>query len=223
MGTIADFDLKNIRKNTGISTFIETGTLYGHGVLEAHKAGFYDIHSIEIEPTLAKKAKQKFATYPYITIYEGNSFNVLEEILPTINRDAVFWLDAHFPGADAHLVKYEECLKMEQDINLPLEREIELISKRIGKYNDIIVSDDLWIYEDIKIYNPEWPALIKGVGFNDHCKIYNINMTREELLKGRDLSFLYDKFKDTHDFQKVFKHQGYLVTKPKAFKNESSK
>jgi hypothetical protein len=214
MGTIGDFDLKNIRRNTGIGTFIETGTLYGHGILEAHRAGFYDIHSIEIEPTLAKKAKEKFADYPYVSIYEGNSFNVLEEILPTINRDAFFWLDAHFPGADAHLISYEECKNIEYDTNLPLEREIDLISKRIGKYNDIIVSDDLWLYEDIKI---------KGVGFNEHCKMNNHNVTREEIVKGKDLSFLYDKFKDTHDFQKVYKHQGYLVTKPKAFKNESSK
>ena len=214
MGSIGDFDLKNIRRNTGIGTFIETGTLYGHGILEAHRAGFYDIHSIEIEPTLAKKAKETFADYPYVSIYEGNSFNVLEEILPTINRDAFFWLDAHFPGADAHLISYEECKNIEYDTNLPLEREIDLISKRIGKYNDIIVSDDLWLYEDIKI---------KGVGFNEHCKMNNHNVTREEIVKGKDLSFLYDKFKDTHDFQKVYKHQGYLVTKPKAFKNESSK
>ena len=39
MGSIGDFDLKNIRRNTGIGTFIETGTLYGHGILEAHRAG----------------------------------------------------------------------------------------------------------------------------------------------------------------------------------------
>ena len=109
---------------------------------------------------------------------------------------------------------YEQCLNLEPSVNLPLEKEIELIGERTNLYKDFLIVDDLWIYEDIKI---------NGIGFNEHNVNHGHNITREELVNGKNLDFLYNKFRDTHDFKKVYKHQGYLVTIPKAFKNEFSK
>ena len=83
---------------------------------------------------------------------EGAEIEVLEQILPEIKGNITFWLDAHFPGADAHMKTYESCLNIDADTNLPLEREIELISKRTSSYTDILIVDDLWIYEPPKIY-----------------------------------------------------------------------
>ena len=42
-----------------------------------------------------------------------------------------------------------------------------------------------------------------------------MKITREQLMNGKDLGFLYNKSDKTHDFKKVFKHQGYVIVKPK--------
>ncbi len=63
-------------------------------------------------------------------------------LLPEIKDNITFWLDAHFPGADAHMKTYESCLNLDVDTNLPLEREIELISKRTSSYTDVLIVDD---------------------------------------------------------------------------------
>ena len=63
MGAISIFDLKDAQKYNETPYFVETGTLYGDGVKYAMKQGFKEIHSIEIEPTLYKKAKEKFKIF----------------------------------------------------------------------------------------------------------------------------------------------------------------
>lgn len=206
MGAISIFDLKDAQKYNETPYFVETGTLYGDGVKYAMKQGFKEIHSIEIEPTLYKKAKEKFKSFPQVFIHQGNSHEVLKKLLPKLKGNIIFWLDAHFPGADAHLVPYEQCLNLEPSVNLPLEKEIELIGERTNLYKDFLIVDDLWIYEDIKI---------NGIGFNKHNSNHGHNITREELVNGKNLDFLYNKFRETHDFKKVFVHQGYVVVRPK--------
>ncbi len=206
MGAISIFDLKDAQKYNETPYFVETGTLYGDGVKYAMKQGFEEIHSIEIEPTLYKQAKEKFKTFPQVFIHQGNSHEVLKKLLPKLKGNIIFWLDAHFPGADAHLVPYEQCLNLEPSVNLPLEKEIELIGERTNLYKDFLIVDDLWIYEDIKI---------NGIGFNKHNSNHGHNITREELVNGKNLDFLYNKFRDTHDFKKVYIHQGYVLVRPK--------
>ena len=61
-------------------------------------------------------------------------------------------------------------------------------------------------YEDIKI---------NGIGFNQHNINHGHNITREELVNGKNLDFLYNRFRDTHDFKKIFVHQGYVLVRPK--------
>ena len=206
MGAISIFDLKEAQKHNKTPYFVETGTLYGEGVEYAIKQGFEEIHSIEIEPTLYKTAKEKFKSFPQVFIHQGNSHEVLKTLLPKLKGNITFWLDAHFPGADAHLVPYEHCLNLEPTVNLPLEKEIELIGERTKLYKDFLIVDDLWIYEDIKI---------NGIGFNQHNINHGHNITREELVNGKNLDFLYNRFRDTHDFKKVYVHQGYVLVRPK--------
>ena len=206
MGAISIFDLKEALQHNETPYFVETGTLYGEGVEYAIKQGFEEIHSIEIEPTLYNQAKEKFKSFPQVSIHQGNSHEVLKTLLPKLKGNITFWLDAHFPGADAHLVPYDQCLNLEPSVNLPLEKEIELIGERTNLYKDFLIVDDLWIYEDIKI---------NGIGFNEHNANHGHNITREELVNGKNLDFLYNKFRDTHDFKKVYIHQGYVLVKPK--------
>ena len=57
---------------------------------------------------------------------------------------ALFWLDAHYPGADVGLAGYAD--EADASLRLPLREELEQIARhRAGR--DVILIDDLRIYE----------------------------------------------------------------------------
>ncbi len=203
MGTIARFDLGEIIKNTNVKAFVETGTLHGDGVKHALKYPFDQIHSIEIDEELSDKCANIFKDDINVTIHLGHSGDVLPTLLDSIKCNCLFWLDAHFPGADCGKARYDA--EQDYDIRLPLESEIKAISERVGTYNDVLICDDAWVYEDGQF---EWGT------FNDHAARHNHGVTREQLC-GKDMSFLYDRFGDTHTFKKVTRDQGYVVVLPK--------
>lgn len=202
MGCIQAFDVDQIIQKANIKTFVETGTLHGDGIQFAKDFPFEQIHSIEIISDLAEAAKNKFRSDHRIHIHQGHSSDVLEQILPTIDTNILFWLDAHFPGADSrHSTAGGENI---YERRVPLESEIEVIAQRIGKYTDVLVIDDLWLYED----GPFETGL-----FNDWMKQHHNGETREELC-GSDASFIEEAFRNTHDVQKFYKQQGYIVCTP---------
>ena len=101
MGAINRFDLNEIIEETGANYFVETGTLHGDGVDYALHFDFKKIFSIEIIPELAKKAKEKYTSHENVIIVEGNSSDVMGELIKKIDGNIIFWLDAHFPGCDS--------------------------------------------------------------------------------------------------------------------------
>ena len=204
MGTIARFDLGEIITNTGVKAFVETGTLHGDGVLHALKYPFDEIHSIEIDEELANNCTERFKGKDKVHIHEGHSGTVLPALLESIKCNCLFWLDAHFPGADCGKARYDA--EPDYDLRLPLESEITAISERVGTYKDVMICDDAWVYEDGQF---EWGT------FNEHAARHNHGITREDINCGKDLSFLYDRFGDTHTFKKVTNDQGYIVVLPK--------
>jgi hypothetical protein len=62
---------------------------------------FGQVYSIELEGTLVKKAKKKFAGYHHVHIMRGESNDLLPEILKDITRPCLFWLDAHNSGRNS--------------------------------------------------------------------------------------------------------------------------
>jgi hypothetical protein len=203
MGSINTFDITQIRNKFNINTFIETGTLWGAGVDYALASGFERIISIEINETLANSAKNKYINEPRVTIIQGNSSLVLVDILKNIKEPVLFWLDAHFPGADANLAAYKTELDAAE--NVPLEAELNIISQRL--YKDIIICDDLWLYEDVP--QSTWGS------FNDHCKRYGHNVTREDLVKDGMPAVFEQMFINTHNMSRDYNDQGFLIFKPK--------
>lgn len=81
----------------GLKTLVETGTYYGE-MVAAMKHRFDQIYSIEYVPELADRAAKKFASYPHIRIFSGDSRVRMPEVLALINRPALFWLDAGYYG-----------------------------------------------------------------------------------------------------------------------------
>jgi hypothetical protein len=81
----------------GLKTLVETGTYYGE-MVAAMKAHFDRIYSIEFVPELAERASRKFARYPHVRIFCGDSRVVMPEVLALLTGPALFWLDAGYYG-----------------------------------------------------------------------------------------------------------------------------
>lgn len=89
--------VKEYLKKFGLKTFIETGTYKGKMVYAV--LPYVDtIYSIELDPVYCRKAQDKFAGYSNIHIIQGQSGDVLPELMANINEPCLFWLDAHYSG-----------------------------------------------------------------------------------------------------------------------------
>lgn len=78
---------------------IETGTFRGRGA-EFLAGKFEKVITIELSEVLHREAKARLAPLPRVECLQGNSAQVLERILPTLdrNRTLFFFLDAHWSG-----------------------------------------------------------------------------------------------------------------------------
>jgi len=93
--TIKQRVLKEYAVKFGLRILVETGTCYGD-MVEAMKDAFDTIYSIELSHTLFSKARQRFQKRPNIHILEGDSANVLGDVVKGIDAPVLFWLDAHY-------------------------------------------------------------------------------------------------------------------------------
>jgi len=84
-------------KAYSLKTLVETGTYYGE-MVAAMKYRFDRIYSIEYVPELAERATRKFARYPHIRIFCGDSRGVMPDVLALLREPALFWLDAGYYG-----------------------------------------------------------------------------------------------------------------------------
>lgn len=89
--------VKKFAREHHLSTLVETGTYLGD-MVTAVKNNFSCVWSIEIEPALYEKARQKFAGIRHITVLLGDSGEVLKDLVPQLDEGTLFWLDAHFSG-----------------------------------------------------------------------------------------------------------------------------
>jgi len=80
-----------------LNVLVETGTYYGE-MVAAMKNRFHEIHSVEFDSQLAMRAQKKFASRSHIHIHQGDSRQVVPALLPSLDRPALFWLDAGYYG-----------------------------------------------------------------------------------------------------------------------------
>lgn len=194
MGSLARFDLSRIREEFDTPNLFETGTFLGEGISYALQVPFDRIISVEIIEEIAAKARLRFRQEEKVEIIHADSISAMEDQLPLLTGNTVFWLDAHYPGADAGLADYEN--DDNETLRLPLSKELEVIRKYRGEYQDVLLLDDLRIYEDRPFQNGTVPtnALPRGI---------------------RSIDFVYRYFSDTHYIFKSFLDEGYILLFPK--------
>jgi hypothetical protein len=89
--------IRSYAKSYGHRVFIETGTYLGDTVATLWKL-FDKTYSIELSPELYSKAVNRFAGNDRIDLCQGDSSEILPQILSTLKEPAVFWLDGHYSG-----------------------------------------------------------------------------------------------------------------------------
>jgi len=199
VGVLAQFDLERLIADYGCRYLIETGTGLGKGLDHAATFDFDQIYSIEIMHNLALAAALRFAKNHKVTILHAKSERGLKEALEEIPQDApvLYWLDAHFPGADFRLATYKG--EKNENVRLPLERELRLLAELRDLSRDIVLIDDLRIYEDADY--EEGPAK------EDHQPL------RPEF---RHVRFVDELLGATHIIQRSTRRTGYLCAYPRS-------
>jgi|TARA_Y100000034_G_C6853201_1_gene387331 hypothetical protein len=212
MGNLQRFDIKGAIDKKNIQYFLETGTLHGDSIefVDGLKCeSIKELHSIELLDELYSGCVKRFEGRNNVHLHKGMSVDVLEEILKNnkLDGNTFFWLDAHYPGADIGKESYIQEGKEEKEV-LPLEQELQVIKKyRDDKYDDIIICDDLWIYED-----GEYDCPAKTI--DNHMKMFCNGETKEQIGKP-NADFVEELFGDTHNIEKNNLDQGYIIITPK--------
>jgi hypothetical protein len=194
MGSIRRFDLDRIIREFKTHCFFETGTFRGDGVDYALQFPFKKIASVEIVPEIADQARERFFQKDIVEIIEDSSENALSAKMPNLKTNCVFWLDAHFPGADAGMNDYNA--DMHESVRLPLVNELEIIHRRKKKFKDVLIIDDLRIYEDGPFENGNVPADALPVA-------------------DRNIDFIYKYFESSHFILRCYLDEGYILLFPK--------
>jgi hypothetical protein len=201
MGAVAFFDLTALIRRYGLRYFIETGT--GHGDSLAHAArvtapGFEALRSCEIEPWLWHAMCERFSKEPRIRVFNQKSENFLTlacQMLP-VDHPVLFWLDAHFPGADYGIHAYGD--EPDPNVRLPLVRELDIIARERPAAKDVILVDDLRIWLDDDFEHGPLPPDVKPF-----CPAE------------RSIDFVHDIFQATHNIRTFRNHEGYLMIVPR--------
>ena len=197
MGTITAHNITDIITQYGIKTFIETGTGHGAAVKFCVQFPFEDLHTVEIDQiTYDENIKPIEGFDPRVKFYLDNSANFLTKLLTELPKEKpiLFFLDAHYPGCWYRLATQ---LETEKDLKLriPLENEGNIIASLRPEGKDVIIIDDLRIYEDGPYEDGNWV---------DRAAVGADN-----------IQFMFDTFGKTHNVTRDFRHQGYLVITPK--------
>jgi len=195
MGELNIHNISFYKQKYGLDTFVETGTGRGAGLSYALSQGFDKLYSIEFMESLYLECKQKF-TNSNVELLNLNSVDGLSLIIKNLapNNRILYWLDAHFPGADFHLNDYNHLSNL-KDIYLPLESELRAIFSGRDSSKDVFILDDLRIYEDGPYEYGNWDL--------------------RKFIPNLNLDFLNDIVSKTHTISKDMRHQGFLILTPK--------
>lgn len=195
MGELNLHNLAEYNQKFNCTQFVETGTAIGVGLQYACNFNFKNLYSIEYVKELYEDCVVKFENDERVKLFNTNSLDGLTQILPMLTEEpTLFWLDAHFPGADFHFNDYDH-MKEEQSLHMPLVEELQMIHKQRKHCSDVFILDDLQLYQEgpFELYNKEFV----------------------EKYGNKDISPGTDLFKDTHNFSIDRRHQGFLILTPK--------
>ena len=192
MGAIYQYNIFEYIQTYNLENYIETGTGIGDCLRHALQFDFKKLKSVEIYPQVYNIIKNEFLD-SRVELFLGNSYELIGQMVKNLEGNTLFFLDAHFPGADSHFETYTST--KDYDTRLPLEREVHTLNSVRDLSNDVIIIDDLRIYEDNNYSEGNWDLRLQA--------------------GGNGIQFIYDVFEKTHQIEKDLRSQGFLIITPK--------
>jgi hypothetical protein len=122
--------LRDYARRYGLRALIETGTYYGDTIWRVRR-DFDRIVSIEIDPRLSAKARDRFRSQPHLEFVVGDSGVKLREVLTTVTQPSLFWLDGHYSGE----------ITSRGELDSPIEQELEHIWRHPVRRHVILIDD----------------------------------------------------------------------------------
>jgi hypothetical protein len=191
--------LEQMCRKFEIKNYVETGVGKGHAMKYVLDLGCIDqAYGIELDNRLFETYEKIFTNQP-VEFFYGYSHEQMENVLKELDKNpTLFWLDAHFPGADY----FGEGYGSEKDFikRLPMEEELRIISKNRDISNDIIFMDDLRIYVDRDFTMRNWEDR-KTIGSDGY-------------------DFVEDLIGETHTINEHLGDEGYLLAFPIRYTKE---
>lgn len=158
MGSLSDFNskcknIKQLKDTYDSSIFIETGCFRGNSLSFVIDMDFDYFFSCDIDQEMIDHCLKRFEG-KNLDIFNMTSVEFLRHILPELNEveSIMFYLDAHLPEHD----KNSGSVLIDTDLNFPLEEELSIINEYRSSNNDVIIIDDLRIYEDGNFEGGNW-------------------------------------------------------------------
>lgn len=122
--------IKQYARQFSLDTLVETGTYLGT-MIDATKNDFRRIFSVELDPILYERARQRFAHLQHVTMFNGDSSTCLPNILTQIKHPSLFWLDAHYSGG----------ITAKGSLDTPIMSELQHIFAHSLKGHVILIDD----------------------------------------------------------------------------------
>lgn len=122
-------------------TWIETGTFMGDTTDFLSRSAAH-VYSIEPQPQLYARAKQRFLERDNVTVIEGLSEDCIGALLDSITGPVSLWLDGHYSAGSTH----------KGPIDTPIRQELHEVAERIHSLDVLTV-----LVDDVRCFNPKDP------------------------------------------------------------------
>lgn len=189
MGSLINFDqecknLKSLKDEYNSTVFVETGCFRGNSLAHALNLDFGRFYSCDIDEEMINYCINRF-NKTNLYIHHGTSVDFLKQQVSLFNdvSSIMFYLDAHLPEHDKSSGK----ILTDNVLNFPLEEELTIINNLRSNKKDVIIIDDLRIYEDGPFTGGNWSERHR----------FNLN-----------LDFLS---KYNYKIEKFYQQEGYLL------------
>jgi len=156
-----------VKKYAGIydcTTLVETGTFLGE-MVHAVCNDFEKIYSIELSRKLYRRARKKFSKLEHIRILQGNSGELMAEVVKKLESRTIFWLDAHYSGG----------ITAKGEKETPILEELDAILNMPGQESVILI-------DDVRYF----------VGENDYPTIPELKKFVLEIVPESDITIKHD-------------------------------
>lgn len=152
-----------------LRVFVETGTFQADMVYGL-RASFARLVTIELDKGLHAKAAERMRPWPHVEVLQGDSGEMLRQVLKSLDEPAVFFLDAHYSGGitasgtrltpildevaavlghgvQGHVILVDDAWWHDGSDGKPTEAEIEKVVRRLRPQGRIRRLGEIMIFE----------------------------------------------------------------------------